>query len=434
MFFHIFFRSIPHNYGYSLSAGVARPFLTCHVAMSEVVREQPSAPSEVVRGTVFAEWTEHLQKLRNLLVDVEGAGRELGVLEEFVVNTFSVFNTRRVKTWSRLYFLILRYIQSCMEYIGLRNPFVAIVTNPDSSSVRCIRLASLPVLPDLDVVDMPELGPLSVALLASKMGGAKLHGNVYLNYVPSALDVVNAMQSKCLKIFYDNSDKSVSGSFAHLSGMKLRLAVQDTPDGFLHPFSFDSVWERWSGDVIDACGIFQKDRSPESFAMGLAKISELRAQDGKTRVGACLVAYDSDREWRIVSIGYNGKPLGSNLGVSFIKDEKNVLMSHAEAGCLLFSGESVDHPKSDGMKYVLATTLWPCGPRCGLQILDYFQSRKPIEWRVVVYRDDPGKYDQTVMERVVKKRAGYERRKFCLLKDLRPGYFLDQRFECTACD
>ncbi|MBO4286418.1 MAG: cytidine deaminase, partial [Bacilli bacterium] len=49
----------------------------------------------------------------------------------------------------------------------------------------------------------------------------------------------------------------------------------------------------------------------DEYFMGLAHLSALRSKDPNTKVGACI----ADKNHKVVSIGYNGMPIG-------IPDEK----------------------------------------------------------------------------------------------------------------
>ncbi len=44
----------------------------------------------------------------------------------------------------------------------------------------------------------------------------------------------------------------------------------------------------------------------DEYFMGIAQLSALRSKDPSTQVGACIV----DKAHKVVSIGYNGMPVG----------------------------------------------------------------------------------------------------------------------------
>lgn len=46
----------------------------------------------------------------------------------------------------------------------------------------------------------------------------------------------------------------------------------------------------------------------DEYFMGLAKLSAMRSKDPSTQVGACIV----NSEYKILSLGYNGMPIGMN--------------------------------------------------------------------------------------------------------------------------
>ena len=46
----------------------------------------------------------------------------------------------------------------------------------------------------------------------------------------------------------------------------------------------------------------------DQYFMGVSKLSALRSKDPSTKVGACIVSADN----RIVGVGYNGMPYGTD--------------------------------------------------------------------------------------------------------------------------
>ena len=90
--------------------------------------------------------------------------------------------------------------------------------------------------------------------------------------------------------------------------------------------------------------------------MGIAVLSAMRSKDPNTKVGACIV----DDDHKVVSIGYNGMPMGLpeeelswNKGEGL--DSKYLYVCHAEFNAILNTrnGSSV----KGGTLYV---TLFPC--------------------------------------------------------------------------
>ena len=94
----------------------------------------------------------------------------------------------------------------------------------------------------------------------------------------------------------------------------------------------------------------------EEYFMGLAILSSKRSKDPSSQVGACIV----NDENKIVSVGYNGAPIGYDDDKdmtweregSFL-DTKYAYVCHSELNAILNSNSSVKGCK-------LYVTLFPC--------------------------------------------------------------------------
>ena len=93
-----------------------------------------------------------------------------------------------------------------------------------------------------------------------------------------------------------------------------------------------------------------------NYFMAIAQISAMRSKDPNTQVGACIVGEDN----RIVSVGYNGFPIGCDDDElpwgregSFL-DTKYAYVIHAENSAIALSSL----PNLKGCK--LYSTLYPC--------------------------------------------------------------------------
>lgn len=94
----------------------------------------------------------------------------------------------------------------------------------------------------------------------------------------------------------------------------------------------------------------------DEYFIGFTKYAATRSKDPKTQVGACIV----DKDHRILSIGYNGMPIG------IADDEehwrtKHLLVSHAEANAISFC-------KADLEGSTLYVTFFPCN-ECAKMII-----------------------------------------------------------------
>ena len=119
----------------------------------------------------------------------------------------------------------------------------------------------------------------------------------------------------------------------------------------------------------------------DEYFMGVAMISALRSKDPNSQVGACIV----DENNKIVSMGYNGAPIGYdddkdmtwNRDGDFL-DTKYAYVCHSELNAILNSKVPVRGCK-------LYVTLFPCN-ECAKAIIQ----SGIVEF---VYLSD--KYDQT---------------------------------------
>lgn len=96
----------------------------------------------------------------------------------------------------------------------------------------------------------------------------------------------------------------------------------------------------------------------EEYFMNLAKLSAMRSKDPNTQVGACII----NNENRILSIGYNGAPIGFDDDlfpwdrVGKPLETKYLYVCHAELNAILnFSG---NRSALQGAR--IYVTLFPC--------------------------------------------------------------------------
>lgn len=94
----------------------------------------------------------------------------------------------------------------------------------------------------------------------------------------------------------------------------------------------------------------------DEYFMGIAQLSAMRSKDENTQVGACIV----NSENKILSLGYNGMPIGCSDNLMPWKrtgaplDTKYLYVCHAELNAILNSPA----PSLKGAK--IYTTLFPC--------------------------------------------------------------------------
>lgn len=127
----------------------------------------------------------------------------------------------------------------------------------------------------------------------------------------------------------------------------------------------------------------------DEYFMGVASLAAKRSKDPNTQVGSCIV----DSEKYIVSVGYNGMPLGCsddefpwdrNGGVL---DTKYAFVTHAELNAILNS------KTADLEGATVYTTLFPCN-ECTKALIQKKVKR-------VVYLDD--KYHDTETAQAARK-------------------------------
>ena len=93
----------------------------------------------------------------------------------------------------------------------------------------------------------------------------------------------------------------------------------------------------------------------EEYFMGLAILSAERSKDPSTQVGACIV----DENNKIISVGYNGAPIGyDDKDMTWERhgdflNTKYAYVCHSELNAILNSKNNVDGCK-------LFVTLFPC--------------------------------------------------------------------------
>ena len=93
----------------------------------------------------------------------------------------------------------------------------------------------------------------------------------------------------------------------------------------------------------------------DEYFMGLAHLSALRSKDPSTQVGACIV----DENKKVVSIGYNGLPIGCSDDEfpwnreGGMLDSKYAFVVHAELNAILNSPRSLKG-------CTLYVSLFPC--------------------------------------------------------------------------
>ena len=115
----------------------------------------------------------------------------------------------------------------------------------------------------------------------------------------------------------------------------------------------------------------------DEYFMGIALLSAMRSKDENTQVGACIV----NDENKILSLGYNGMPIGcpdsempwKRSGAPL--DTKYMFVCHAEFNAILNSPA----PSLKGAK--IYTTLFPCNEcakaiiQCGITEIIYLSDK-----------------------------------------------------------
>jgi len=120
----------------------------------------------------------------------------------------------------------------------------------------------------------------------------------------------------------------------------------------------------------------------DEYFMGVAYLAAMRSKDPNTQVGACIVSEEN----KILSIGYNGMPIGcSDDDFPWERESKDPVFSkylystHSELNAILnYRGGSLDGAK-------IFVTLFPCN-ECAKAIIQ-------SGIKTIVYADD--KYADT---------------------------------------
>ena len=128
----------------------------------------------------------------------------------------------------------------------------------------------------------------------------------------------------------------------------------------------------------------------DEYFMGVAKLSGLRSKDPNTQVGACIVSPNN----KILSMGYNGMPIGCNdddfpwnRESDDPYDNKYFYSTHSELNAILnYRGGSLEGAK-------IYVTLFPCN-ECAKAIIQ-------CGIKTVIYADN--KYDDTPSVRASKR-------------------------------
>ena len=128
----------------------------------------------------------------------------------------------------------------------------------------------------------------------------------------------------------------------------------------------------------------------DEYFMGIALLSAQRSKDPGTQVGACIVGDDN----RILSVGYNGMPIGCNdddmpwdrEGSSGL-DTKYPFVCHAELNAILnYTGNKLKGAR-------VYVSLFPCN-ECAKAIIQ-------CGIKTIIYADD--KYGDTAAVRASKR-------------------------------
>ncbi|MDD6284500.1 MAG: dCMP deaminase family protein [Firmicutes bacterium] len=139
----------------------------------------------------------------------------------------------------------------------------------------------------------------------------------------------------------------------------------------------------------------------EEYFMGIAVLSSMRSKDPGTQVGACIVSPDN----KIMSVGYNGMPIGCSdddypwerEGSSL--DTKYMFVCHAELNAILnYNGGDLRGCK-------VYTTLFPCN-ECTKAIV-----QKGIA-EVIYLSDKYAKTESTIASKRMLDSAGVRYRQY----------------------
>lgn len=116
----------------------------------------------------------------------------------------------------------------------------------------------------------------------------------------------------------------------------------------------------------------------DSYFMGVAKLSSLRSKDPNTQVGACIV----NENKKIISVGYNGMPIGcSDDAFPWSREGEDLntkypYVVHAELNAILNS-------KVDLSNCTIYVTMFPCNEctkaiiQSGIKHMIYLTNKYP---------------------------------------------------------
>lgn len=137
----------------------------------------------------------------------------------------------------------------------------------------------------------------------------------------------------------------------------------------------------------------------DEYFMGIAMLSAMRSKDPNSQVGACIV-----RDNKILSLGYNGMPIGCDDDImpwgreGDDLDTKYMYVCHSELNAILNAGKDLH----DSTIYV---TLFPCN-ECAKAIIQSGIKR-------IVYLDDKYKdSNNNIAARFLLKTAGVGMKKY----------------------
>ena len=121
----------------------------------------------------------------------------------------------------------------------------------------------------------------------------------------------------------------------------------------------------------------------DEYFMGIALLTAMRSKDPNSQVGACIVSPEN----KILSLGYNGMPMGSPL------QTKYMYVCHAELNAILNSA----HNNLKGARVYV--TLFPCN-ECTKAIIQSGIAE------VVYYGDKYHDSDSSIAARFMFEHAG----------------------------
>ena len=137
----------------------------------------------------------------------------------------------------------------------------------------------------------------------------------------------------------------------------------------------------------------------DEYFMGIAYLSAMRSKDPSTQVGACII----DEDKKIIGIGYNGFPIGSNDDEmpwnkeGELLDTKYPYVVHAELNAILNSIKSLKN-------CTIYVTHFPCN-ECAKAIV-----QSGIK-KVIYFSDKHKDKDSTKASRRILENAGLEVKK-----------------------